>query len=1389
MVSYNGKLYFFGGYGASAGSVTDFWEYDPVTKKLTEQNSLSALAQNPWDGAAVVVGDKMYFIYSGQLFEYNFTSKVWTQKAGFPGGANVNRQNLTAIGNTLYLSNSGTNSFYSYDTTNNTWLQKANYPGAASGGGFSFSIGTKVYKGGGQNNSAVYLNSFYEYDPATDTWATKASLPAAIAVPTAVSSNGKGYVGAGIQVVGSASVATGNWYEYTPGTNTWATKATGPLVQTSTGAVIDNTVFLFSGANTGNQITTSFISRYTPSDNIWKTDSAYAGGNRMYASGFHYNGKIYLAGGDDAQQRIDTWEYTIATNTWARKADMPGTGFSLSGQASVGSKLYVIGGMKRALGQTYSNALLQYDAITNVWETKAPYPGGSFAEIGAFVINGELYAGGGWSGSPNISSNLFYRYNSQSNTWTQLTSAPNNGSVNGSFAIGDTGYFLFAGSGTTAGSLYAYNSLTNTWTQKQSLPDYGLSGGSQGGTGNIVAKDGNAYIVGVTGGSYSMVRKYDPLTDKWTSLFRAPFFKKGQTLVTAADDIYVGMGYGVIPNANYYHIENDWYRLNLQVDVSTHVGDINFTCAGSESMAAGESRTFTDAEGKLFIAAQAGSSVSSNLCINQRSLSSSDAFRFGEIAVSGVKYTAMFANKNFTVTSGGIVQGATLKMYFTTAELTAFVNSFNSKYGSNKTISDIRFATTSGGGTLDLDPLNNTDFISFYTPSVSDYKSTNKILSYTPASGTGEGFVTEVYLVLALPAQILSFPAITAKVYGTADFAPGVSSTNSTIAITYTSSNSGVATITTDGKIHITGVGTTTITASQAGNASYTAATPVAQELTVTPAALTIKADNSTKIYGAANPAFTVTYTGLVNGDNAASLTTAPTLTTTATAASPVNTYAISASGAASANYIITYTAGTLTISKAPLTVTADNKTRVEGVANPAFTASYSGFANSETSSVLSTAPSFTTTASSSSPPGTYPINPAGAVSPNYTITYVPGTLTVTPSPPVISSFTPTTSVAGATVTISGNYFTGATAVSFGGVPAASFTVTSSSSITAVVGAGASGNVSVTTSLGTHTLAGYIFVPKPVITAASQTTFASGGSVVLSAAPGSGFTYKWARNGSDIAGATAASYTATESGAYTVTITSGPVSTTSDAITVNMVFTLPATNFKLTATGETCRTSNNGQLNITAVQNRAYTAVLTGNSVNLSKPFTTSVDFTDLQAGTYNVCITVTGQTSYKQCFDVVITEPKDLSLFTTIQSGNKLALTLEGSSIYNVELNGASFRTSSKNFTLDLRPGENTLKISSDKSCQGIIEKHFNVNETPVVYPNPFDGVLNISDLPGAQADIEIRSLDGLIVFKQSSPTENGRISLSLPNLAQGLYVLKATSANKVYIYRIVKK
>jgi RHS repeat-associated protein len=190
-------------------------------------------------------------------------------------------------------------------------------------------------------------------------------------------------------------------------------------------------------------------------------------------------------------------------------------------------------------------------------------------------------------------------------------------------------------------------------------------------------------------------------------------------------------------------------------------------------------------------------------------------------------------------------------------------------------------------------------------------------------------------------------------------------------------------------------VGTYAITASGAVDADYSISY-VAGSLTVTPAALTISADDKSMTYGGTLPVLTASYSGLVNGDTGAAITGLS--LSTVPASSHAGSYAITASGGADADYSITLKNGTLTITPAPLTITADSKTKPYGAALPTLTASYSGLVNGDTSASLATPPALSTTATASSPVGTYPITASGAADSDYAIGYVPGTLTVTPA-------------------------------------------------------------------------------------------------------------------------------------------------------------------------------------------------------------------------------------------------------------------------------------------------------------------------------------------------------------------------------------------------------
>ena len=173
-------------------------------------------------------------------------------------------------------------------------------------------------------------------------------------------------------------------------------------------------------------------------------------------------------------------------------------------------------------------------------------------------------------------------------------------------------------------------------------------------------------------------------------------------------------------------------------------------------------------------------------------------------------------------------------------------------------------------------------------------------------------------------------------------------------------------------------------------------------QLTVNQAVATVTANSQSMVYGAALPAMTYTVSGLLNGDTVASaISGAAQMTASGGSGSPVGQYTIipALGTLASSNYSFHFKGAGLTVTKAALTVTADNLSMQAGGTVPALTYTVSGLVNGDTAALATSGtPSLTTTGVSTSPAGSYPINIAqgNMAAGNYTLNFVKGTLTVT---------------------------------------------------------------------------------------------------------------------------------------------------------------------------------------------------------------------------------------------------------------------------------------------------------------------------------------------------------------------------------------------------------
>jgi hypothetical protein len=166
--------------------------------------------------------------------------------------------------------------------------------------------------------------------------------------------------------------------------------------------------------------------------------------------------------------------------------------------------------------------------------------------------------------------------------------------------------------------------------------------------------------------------------------------------------------------------------------------------------------------------------------------------------------------------------------------------------------------------------------------------------------------------------------------------------------------------------------------------------------------------------------------------------------------------------------------------------------------------------------------------------------------------------------------------------------------------------------------------------------------PAATITAAGNTTFCSGGSVILNANTGTGLTYVWKNNGAAISGATSASYTATTTGNYTVNVTANGCTTTSAAILVT-VNTPPSAT--ITAAGNTTFCTG-GSVVLNGNTGTGLTYVWKNSGAAISG--VTSASYTANTAGSYTIDVTANGCTTSSAATLVTVNTPPAATITAT---------------------------------------------------------------------------------------------------------------------------------------------
>jgi hypothetical protein len=239
------------------------------------------------------------------------------------------------------------------------------------------------------------------------------------------------------------------------------------------------------------------------------------------------------------------------------------------------------------------------------------------------------------------------------------------------------------------------------------------------------------------------------------------------------------------------------------------------------------------------------------------------------------------------------------------------------------------------------------------------------------------------------------------------------------------------------------------------------------------------------------------------------------------------------------------------------------------------------------------------------------------------------------------------------------------------------------------------------------------------------------------------------------------------------------------------IFSLPVDNFSITSFGETCNASNNGKILITSKKPDNYTVKING-AVSLTQTFSTAIEFENLIAGKYNVCISILDNLVFEQCYDVTISEIENLSVSSKLDStSNKLTITLGGGKNYSVELNDKIFTTSESIISLNLDTTINKLTVKTDQECQGYFEETIIVEGKTRIYPNPITNdeiFIEVGNSFQPPISFSLHTIHGTLIKRTSAPVTNGIAYLNLAGLSNGLYLLEVKGEKKTIFYKIFK-
>ena len=262
---------------------------------------------------------------------------------------------------------------YEYDPARDAWTKKKPMPVPAHHPAL-VELNGKIYVFGGfkapevKKFGWVPINNSWEYDPAQDTWKALKAMPSTRGSAAAAVVNGKIYVmGGGGPAYGSTDpvlVPDGSNRslsaneEYDPETDSWRERAPLPTPRNHTAAAaVNGKIYVIGGRIgapfIGTSRNTDIVETYEVAADRWSVGAAFMPTARSGHAAGVYNGRIFVAGGEQRDRRLvggylSMEAYDPATNAWTVLPSMtwPRGGFA---GAIAGNRFYMMGGTAQAI--------------------------------------------------------------------------------------------------------------------------------------------------------------------------------------------------------------------------------------------------------------------------------------------------------------------------------------------------------------------------------------------------------------------------------------------------------------------------------------------------------------------------------------------------------------------------------------------------------------------------------------------------------------------------------------------------------------------------------------------------------------------------------------------------------------------------------------------------------------------------------------------------------------------------------------------------------------------------------------------------------------------------------------------------------------------------------